>query len=294
MGVIKIIFLMTLSLLLVVSTVTLVTVTGMWQLLNPGLYHQAFEQSNFYELLSQQLPTKRLGITIPEETVQQITDCLVYNTLQYLSGEKEVLDLTVTIDTIFLKRALDKKINSLPICQPGIDLETIEITCVPLDRNASEYIYEILEYEGITIFKEEKIDLKPYLGDFEAAITKLKYYIQISETLLLYSLVTILSIITFILFFNGFSLKNTIDWIGAAVTISGLILVGGVYLARRVLENYVVSSTFFAKEFFYILASSVLTIIMFYGLFVTMVAIALIIISFAFSDKKKDKLRPND
>ncbi|HLA23390.1 MAG TPA: hypothetical protein VJZ93_02540 [Candidatus Nanoarchaeia archaeon] len=279
------IFIVVVSIFLILSLTFTSIALGLEIFLYPQVYHEAFEESNVFEKISEfkdDIPGGEF-VKIPNNDLQILAEDLINNSLDYLRGDVDKLNLTLSIDSEELLSFFESQAEKLPTCAEGVTFSIDENVCIPEGVNTREFVKEFLEEQNVTILDEGKVDLKEIYGLEEEQLEKARTYVSYYNYTK-YGLILLSMILLGMMFLVAKDSKRAFIFSGVSFFVSGLIIIGAMMFASN--QNFLVMINLaFLADFVNALVNSFISKEMFYGIFLTLTGA--ILFGFSFFIKKE-------
>jgi len=263
------IFIVVVSIFLILSLTFTSIALGLEIFLYPQVYHEAFEESNVFEKISEfkdDIPGGEF-VKIPNNDLQILAEDLINNSLDYLRGDVDKLNLTLSIDSEELLSFFESQAEKLPTCAEGVTFS--------IDENVEE--------QNVTILDEGKVDLKEIYGLEEEQLEKARTYVSYYNYTK-YGLILLSMILLGMMFLVAKDSKRAFIFSGVSFFVSGLIIIGAMMFASN--QNFLVMINLaFLADFVNALVNSFISKEMFYGIFLTLTGA--ILFGFSFFIKKE-------
>lgn len=245
-------------------------------------YKESLEKNNFYGEISQPDIIGEIRIEISEETVEEIIDENIKESLDYINGESEDLDLVVEFEREDLERIIQNDLDDKEICLENQNyLFNGEIICKPQSFTAEEVAGLYLNRQGISENETYVVDVGENLGLAKVA-EEAKGLKDISVRAFYILIIVALGTIVSVFVINFGDVKNTTRTTSYALLISGFLTFGLGYIFYKFFQMLSTDGAGAFKLFSNLISdvlSSTFLNLGYTSLFVVVVGLALLAIS---------------
>ena len=185
---------------------------------NENFYFNELEKKNVYSSL---YVSYGLGAAnyLSESEFKNIINTFLGRVLSYMRGEKEELDLSVSLGDIFSEEKIRSMLNSLPECKAGEQPFVSGITpkCLPPGSSISQIMDMIDTNQKIDIEKMLHLEvMKEKMAEFRSMIENIFMIINVL-------ILVLIALIAGFVLMTRKSKKSMFKWLGSALLISGIV-----------------------------------------------------------------------
>lgn len=226
MGLVKDFGLALISIFLVISIVIFSILGSAGMLLYSGFYEQVIDDSNIYDLANLSEIEGGDFIEIPNETLESLVEPLIDNSLSYIRGEDDELNLTLDINEESLRGFFEAQAEKIRICDEGEESFTgDDVNCRPPEKNVSEFLEEVLERNNVTILEGGSVDLKEVYNLSDSDLENVRDGVQVSRMVFYGIVLLMILFIGLIFLFTRKSAKSFLMWLGSDFFAAGILVV---------------------------------------------------------------------
>jgi hypothetical protein len=276
--------------LLAITLTVAIFGTSMQVLLYPSVYQKALDKNNVYNLIEEKAIQ---GGYISEavfnkQNPKKIIDYLLRNTLAYLRGDTETLNLTINLNET-LYAFFEERAAEYPVCKHGqLPFSGASTVCRPPDLNVSQFLDMTLERQNVSVSKLSTVNLAEVMNK-NGNITQVRDGIVIFKKIVIAAWLLSFALLMMIIMLTKKSFKSMTHWIDMDLISVGVGFVLPGLLLKDKISQLVSMQLPFLEGFLTDIIFAVINTMMYYGWFLLGAAFVLMIISFFFKDKKAKK-----
>ncbi len=290
MGILRTFASLLLSLIFVIILSAAMLGTSVQTLLYPDTYEKALEKGNLYVLIEKQAKAAPGAEFIKGGTNATLKKVL-RNSLAYLRGDAEDVNLTVEIDKGAMRTFFLSQAESFPVCNENVTLVSLDnLTCRPPNMEPGKLVDMVLEQRNVTF--PDSVDLMDVF-DKERNISKAREYVGTFRMAILGVHLIALLLLLVIAFIHRKDAISAARWAGANLLLAGSIAIVIAAIAGNYIQQFMsqvqLSQLPAAAVFLDSIVSAVLGAEMLYGVVVFSAGVALVVFSVSRRNKDEEK-----
>ena len=283
--VLKKLTLVIISALLYISLFIAVFGSSVQILLFPEIYETALEKNNMYDYIEEQIAGKGYipNTIFVKEVVRSNINKLLSNTLFYVRGDVDNLDMTINLnDTI--KSFFEERVSDLPRCDDSQD--PLEDLCLPEGIDAREFLDMVYEQENIDTSEFSSVNIQDIVD--LSALEQVREGVSIFRKVLLASIILSIFLVIMFVLLNRKSVVAITEWIDADLFAVSFCMFAISFLIRKFITRIIPPSFSIFEGLLTSLIFAILDLMMYYGGALALIGIILIVFTvvYKFLNKK--------
>lgn len=276
------------ALVLVLLLIPLLTLSLIGFSGNPLLASETYltlaHEQNIYEELAHELSQETELAFTPQQTEEAFAP-LLKSGFSYMLGERDTLNLTLTLPPELLVSTIADTLTQLPPCSSGEDPFTPELHCKPLEKTKEAFAREVIAKQdaNTTSFDIDEIspeikqsldEVRPYL----IQVRTIRTFVYGSTLLLLAGLI-----------FLTLPLRSMFRWIAVPFLSAGILLFVTKSICIEIVRESLTDATYHPlNTFIHSIATLIFSNLTLYGSIALGLGVLGIVASFFLPDAEKD------
>jgi hypothetical protein len=232
-------FLFILSTLLVATTLLSAIGFNSLYLLKSETYTPYLEESGIYNQIQNIIPAQTGQVlVIGNETAKAVVDLVVKKVFDYINGETDTLNITISLDSKEVRDMLKQQISNLPVCEQGVDPIRDRVACKPEGVNVDEVIDKLVNSPELSEVKTESIDLAQYINA-DGTLSQVRDSVVIYKKIVYWLIFTEFLLIGLIIWIGWSGRTRGLRNIAVPITLAGLSLFSTIYFGSAGLREFI-------------------------------------------------------